>query len=199
MSAPQEIKERTMTQGAHVTSIDALDEFRTALIKFGSDAQAALAAADMEIRRTVAGLERQLKHWQNELRVRQEDVTRAKAELARRKWGHRDGRGPGTTDQEIALAKAKDRLREAEDKIETVRRWQRLLPREIHEYEGPARQLGGWLEANLRHTTAILATRIAALEAYAALLPPGQEQSTAAVAELPTPATPAPVAEKTEP
>jgi hypothetical protein len=189
-----------MTQGAHVTSIDALEEFRTALIKFGTEAQAALAAAEMEIRRTVDGLEQQLKRWQTELRVRQEDVTRAKAELARRKWGHRDGGGPGTTDQEIALAKAKERLREAEDKIETVRRCQRLLPREIHEYQGPARQLGGWLEANLRHTTAILATRIAALEAYAAVLPPGQEQTPAAVAEVPTPAAPtAPAAEKTEP
>jgi hypothetical protein len=190
-----------MTQAAHVTSIDALEEFRTALVKFGTEAQAALCAADLEIRRTLDGLEQQLKRWQTELRDRQEDVGRAKAELARRKWGHRDGGGPGTTDQEVALKKAQQRLREAEDKIEAIRRWQRLLPREIHEYEGPARGLGGWLESNLRHTTAILASKIAALEAYAAMLPPGPEQPRAAVSEAPAPASPPAAAptEKTQP
>jgi hypothetical protein len=172
-----------MTQAAHVTSIDALEEFRTALLKFGNEAQAALCAAELEIRRTLDGLDQQLRRWQTELRVRQEEVVRAKAELSRRKWGHRDGGGPGTTDQEIALAKAQERLREAETKIETIRRWQRLLPREVHEYEGPARVLAAWLEANLRHTTAILESKIATLEAYAALLPPGQEQTQAAVSE----------------
>jgi hypothetical protein len=174
-----------MTQAAHVTSIEALEQLRAALVKFGTDAQAALCAADLDIRRTLDGLEQQLKRWQTELRVRQEDVVRAKAELARRKWGHRDGGGPGTTDQEIALAKAQQRLREAEEKIETVRRWQRLLPREVHDYEGPARTLAGWLEANLRTTTTILASKIAALEAYAATLPPGQEQTRPAVSEAP--------------
>jgi hypothetical protein len=175
-----------MAEAAHVTSIDALKEFKTALVKFGTDAQAALCAADLEIRRTLDGLEQQLKRWQTALRERQEDVVRAKAELSRRKWGHRDGGGPGTTDQEVALAKAQQRLREAEDKIETVRRWQRLLPREIYDYQGPARVLLAWLEANLRHSTAILETRIAALEAYAALLPPSQEQAPAAVSEAPS-------------
>jgi hypothetical protein len=204
-----------MTQGAQVTSIDALEEFRTALVKFGTEAQAALCAADIEIRRTLDGLDQQLRHWQTELRVRQEDVVRAKAELSRRKWGHRDGGGPGTTDQEIALAKAQQRLSEAEAKIVTIRRWQHLLPREVHEYEGPARGLASWLEANLRHTTAILASKIAALESYAALLPPGEEQARAAASEAPSstegrqagttegrqagPASAPPPAEKTQP
>ena len=123
------------------------------------------------------------------------EVTRAKTALIQRRWGHSEGRGPGTTEQEIALRKAQQRLKEAEAKVETVRRWQLQLPQAIHEYEGPARQLGGWLEADLRTVVAILDQRIAALEAYVALTPsspadPGTpEAGTEAEGVAPAPST----------
>jgi len=188
-----------MSQSAHVHSIDAVKAFREALCRFGVDAQAALASADHEVRRTFDGLQARLEYWQRRVRECQEEVTRAKTALIQRRWGHDHGKGPVTTEAELALRHAQERLREAEAKIETVRRWQRLLPREVHEYQGPARQLAGWLEANLRHSTAILGTRIAALEAYAALASPSQEQQPSAASEAPAPASPAAATEKTQP
>jgi len=170
-----------MTQSARVESVEALESLRTALAKFAVAAQGALGSAASEIRRALDGLDTQLRHWQAQVVRWQEEVARAKTALAQRRWGHDKGRGSGATDQELALEEAQRRLSEAEAKVAVVRRWQRLLPEAIKDYEGPARQLTGMVETELRHSLAILDTKIAALEKYAALTVPG-----------PVPVSPAP-------
>lgn len=155
-----------MGPSARVTSIETLKEFRGSLSRFGHDAKEAVCATDLEIRRVFDWLEAQLKYWLREVRVREEQVGRAKAELIQRQYGQRDGRGPGTTDQEIALQKALYRLREAEAKVEKTRQWHNVLPRAVAEYEGPARQLMGMLDADLPRGIAILDQKIDALDAY---------------------------------
>jgi chromosome segregation ATPase len=161
-----------MSLSARVTSIEALKEFRASLCRFGHDAKEAVGATELEIRRISDWLESQLNYWQREMRVRQEQVARAKAELSQRQWGQRDGRGPGTTDQEIALEKAIRRLQEAEAKMEKTRQWIHLLPRAVAEYEGPARQLMGMLDSDLPRGIAILDQKIDALDAYAKSMAP---------------------------
>src|SRR5260370_813267 len=155
-----------MGPSARVTSIEALREFRGSLSRFGHDAKEAVCATELEIRRVFDWLEAQLKTWQKEVRDRQEEVVRAKAELIQRQYGKRDGYGAGTTDQEIALEKAIRRLQEAEGKVEKIRQWRNLLPRAVAEYEGPARQLMGMLDADLPRGIAILDQKIDALDAY---------------------------------
>src|SRR5262245_31558748 len=107
-----------MSESAHVSSVEAVKGFREALCAFGVDAQGALGAAAREIRRTLDGLGAQLKYWVQQVRACEEEVVRAKAALVQRRWGHSEGRGPGTTEQEIALRKAQQRLREAQEKVE---------------------------------------------------------------------------------
>jgi hypothetical protein len=155
-----------MGPSARVTSLEALREFRGSLSRFGHDAKEAVCATELEIRRVFDWLEAQLKTWQKEVRDRQEEVVRAKAELIQRQYGKRDGYGAGTTDQEIALEKASRRLQEAEGKVEKIRQWRNLLPRAVAEYEGPARQLMGMLDADLPRGIAILDQKIDALDAY---------------------------------
>ena len=155
-----------MGPAARVTSIEALKEFRGSLSRFGHDAKEAVCDTELEIRRVFDWLEAQLKYWRKEVRDRQEEVVRAKAELIQRQYGKRDGYGAGTTDQEIALEKALRRLQEAEGKVEKIRQWHNLLPRAVAEYEGPARQLMGMLDADLPRGLAILDQKIDALDAY---------------------------------
>ena len=155
-----------MSDSAHVTSIDAVKAFREALCTFGVDAQAALCSADTEIRRIVDWVHGQQQVWQRRVRECQEEVTRAKQVLIQRRWGHDEGKGPGTTEAEMALRKAKQRLEEAEAKVQTVRRWLQQLPQALLEYEGHARQLSGWLESDLRRGIAVLDRKLDALEAY---------------------------------
>jgi hypothetical protein len=161
-----------MSDSAQVASIDALKQFRAKLCAFGVDALQSLLAAGMEIRHTEDWLRERLKYWQVQIRDRSEDLARAKAALVRHKWGSKDGRGVGTTEAEMDIKKAKFRLEEAEAKAEVTRRWQRELPRDVHEYEGPSRQLTGYLEADLKQALAMLDRMTAALEAYVAISAP---------------------------
>ena len=159
-----------MSSSARVTSLDALKTFRAALCEFRADAKDALGAAELEIRHVLDWLQQQLKHWRAEVRRCEEDVVRAKAELVQRKYSKADRRG--YTEPELALKKATARLEEAQQKVERTRHWIRALPQEVTEYEGPARQLAGMLDAELTRAIALLGQRIEALEAYVQTAPP---------------------------
>src|SRR5437870_8073019 len=122
---------------ARVTSIETVEDFRAKLCEFGKDAKDTLCAAEMQIRRTFDWLNERGKHWQKEVRKREEEIVRAKIELQARKGMCKDGRGPGTTDQEFALRKAQMRLKEAEEKVAHCKRWGPLLQHAVHEFHGP--------------------------------------------------------------
>jgi hypothetical protein len=162
-----------MSQSARVNSLDALKALHAALARFGPEAQEALGAAEIEIRRVFDRLHDQLKHWQRQVEKRQEDVNRARSDLAHQR-ALRQGERTGYVEQEIALRKAQALLREAEEKVVVTRRWLLHLPQAIHEYEGPARRLAGMLDADLKQGLAILESKIAALVAYTALEAPAE-------------------------
>jgi chromosome segregation ATPase len=157
-----------MSQSARVNSLDALKALHAALARYVPEAQEALGAAEIEIRRTFEFLEDQLKHWQRQVDRRREDVNRARADLAHAR-ALRQGERSGYVEQEIALNKAQNRLREAEEKVVTVKRWLLRLPQAINEYEGPARRLAGLLDADLKQGLAVLQNKIDVLEAYTAV------------------------------
>jgi chromosome segregation ATPase len=164
-----------MSQSARVNSLDALKALHAALARFGPEGQEALGAAEIEIRRVFEFLHDQFKHWQRQVEKRQEDVNRARSDLTHAR-ALRQGERSGYVEQEIALNKARNRLREAEDKVVVVKRWLLHLPQAVSEYEGPARRLAGLLDADLKLGLAVLENKIALLEAYTAVqvseLPP---------------------------
>jgi hypothetical protein len=160
-----------MNQSAEVHSTDKLKELHAALARFGVQARGALDTAESEIRHTLDGLQDQLRYWQGEIHRRQEDVNRARASLSHHRSLQR-GEHVGGTDLELELRKAQARLHEAEERLQTVRRWQRLLPDAIDDYHGPARQLSGMVESNLRQGLALLESKIAVLAEYLAMTAP---------------------------
>src|SRR5687767_8194238 len=113
-----------MNPSAQVTSLEALQQFKGALAKFGLEAQKALAAADNEVRHAVETVQRQLEYWRRQIRERHEELTRAKTALIQRRWGKGDGRGPGATEAELAVRHAERQIREAEEKYAVCRQWQ---------------------------------------------------------------------------
>jgi hypothetical protein len=160
-------------QAADVRSIEALRELHAAVCKFRTNAQDALAAVDLTIRRANDWLSDQLNFWQRAIRTSEDEVFQAKQELAQRKYTSWDGREPDSTVQQENLRKAQAKLRYAHDKVATVRRWMQKFPHAASEvYEGPARQLGATLETELARGLALLERRVVALEQYAALAPP---------------------------
>lgn len=167
-----------MSRGARVTSIDAVRELREAFSDFGKEAREHLAAADATLRRTSDWLNDRLKHWQRELRVRQEEMARAKSELYRREQMKKQGIAPGTADQEKAFRVAQARAKEAEDKIKNCRRWGPQWQHALNEYQGAIRALHNALNLNLVHALNVLDNKLAALEAYLAIAPPSRVSPT---------------------
>ncbi|MBX9627474.1 MAG: hypothetical protein K2X82_26980 [Gemmataceae bacterium] len=157
---------------ADVRSIDAVRDWRAALCAYGESLSEALAGVELEIRRGFDWLADQLARWRREVRECEEDVFRAKQELAARKWPGYDDRPPDTTDQEKALRRAEARLEYAEGQVERVRGWIARLPKVVDEvYRGKGRRLVAFLEVDLPRGLADLDRRVSALDRYAGLRP----------------------------
>jgi hypothetical protein len=186
-----------MSESARVTSIEALKDFRAALIVFCEEAKESLSAVDMETRRTVDWLAQQLAGWQRALRDRQEEVSKAKAELFRRQLPAISGEKPDCYEQKKALRRAQERLREAEEKIDRCKQWARELPRAVDEYAAPAQQLAQFVEGDPPHAVILIDRILDTLDAYTATPPPvtplGQDSHPgAAVGQESPPVEPAP-------
>jgi len=175
-----------MSQGAKIRSFDALRDFRVALAKFGHSTSQALAVVDVEIRRTLDWLGHdQLKYWQHEVRRREELVNDARNELSRCLISTTaGGTQAACTEQKVALAKARKRLDEAREKVETVKRWTQIVEQEVADYRGPSQQLTMLVDGGLPPALAQLERKLIALEQYAA--------------EMAAPSEPAPVASSSE-
>ena len=121
-----------MSEFVHVDSIEALNAFRVMLCKAAEQVGLGLEAADVEIQRTIHWLQQEQRmHWKGELRKRNELANRAALELKRKQQektpsGHRYS----CVDEKKALAVAKRRLEEAQQKLANVQRWARQLEEE---------------------------------------------------------------------
>jgi hypothetical protein len=161
-----------MNPSAHITSYEALPRLHDALAKFAAKGQEALAVADAETRSAVDKVRERLLYWQRQVSRCNEEVNKARSDLVFRRSLNKDGKRTGCAEQEIALARAQQRLREAEEKIVVCRRWLTHLPEAIQEFQRLARQLAGTLDADMKVSLTILQNKIAALEAYADLTAP---------------------------
>jgi hypothetical protein len=162
-----------MSQGANVRSVDAIKDFKIALITFAEEAQVALGSTEMEIRQIRNWLQRdQLSHWQSQVKRGQERVSMAKAELFRRQLSQANSDAISDTDQKEALRDAQRRLREAEDKVERIKRWFPVLEHAISEYHSQSQPLGDRLAGSFAASLNVLERMIVALDSYLAMAPP---------------------------
>src|SRR4051812_19932472 len=127
-----------MRPPARVTSLDLLRDFHAALAAFKADGQDGLTAIALDLRRAFDWLADQRQFWVRTVRDCQDEVTHAKAELARKKVLLPGERQPDCTEEIKALKRALARLEHAEEKVEKCRRWEPALRRAADEYEGPA-------------------------------------------------------------
>jgi hypothetical protein len=161
-----------MNPGADVHAIEALEDWHNALCLFREEASESLSSIALEIRRAFDWIDEEQKGWVGEVRDAEEEVAQAKLELFRRKTPNFSGRIPDTSVQEENLARAKARLRFAEDQVEICRKWAAKLPKLINEeYDGPSRRLGDFLETELPAAIAHLNARILSLHKYTEVKP----------------------------
>jgi hypothetical protein len=166
-----------MNAGAGVNSLAVLHDWVASLTTFRSEAQEALTSLALALQRAEDWLEEQQRHWHRQIRIREDAVTQAKADLATRQISNTSGHRVDCTVQEKNLRRAKDRLEEAKDRLDAVRRWMLRWPREVCDtWIGPAGQLAGFVEGDLPSGLALLARQLIALEQYAAVASPEKEK-----------------------
>ena len=112
-----------MTNQVRVTSIDALEALRSALIIFLTKSRRSLDDTGDEVRRTRMWLQHDMRfHWEGQVRQRQKKLGQAEQELLSAKLsGLRDN----LVVQVNAVRKAKAELIAAEEKLRNVKRWNR--------------------------------------------------------------------------
>ncbi|WP_165245904.1 hypothetical protein [Paludisphaera soli] len=162
-----------MSSQAEVHSIDALREFRVALSLYGDDVQAALGAADAEIRRTVQWLQQDRPfYWQEQIKRRRERVASARADLFRLKLQKTPEHHPSLAEPKERLRHAEAALADAEKRLAAVRRWQPALQQAVLEYHGSAQRLKDLAAADVPRAIGLLTRIVEALEAYLRLQAP---------------------------
>lgn len=154
-----------MSAGVH--SIGALEDFKASLATFETEGKESLSVIGMDVRRGLEYITHDLpKYWQSEIRKREDAVTNAKAELERCRMQKFGDRTPDCTDQKVALKKAQARLEEAQQKLQAVKKWSRILEEEAEEYRSQAQQLDSLFAGELPKALAEMAGMLRALEAY---------------------------------
>ncbi len=178
-----------MNQGAKVTSIAALREFRPALIKFIEEARASLTAAETEALRTLEWLrsDRQA-HWKREIRLRSDEIVRCKTDLIN-KQRSATGDPRSAVEERKALDRAKQRVEEAQQKAEHTKRWLRDLEKEHMQYKGMSQSLSTHLARLEDRAVFDLDQMAAALEQYVALVAPSVHEDGFGIGASATPGT----------
>lgn len=110
-----------MSGQANISSIDALEAFRTELIDFMSKARVALEEVEGDVRRTQTWLDTDRKqHWERQLKAGMRQLHQAEQELYSANL-----MSPRASNafQKMAVLKARRKVKEAEDKIRMVKKW----------------------------------------------------------------------------
>jgi hypothetical protein len=161
-----------MGETAQVNSIDALKTIYEGVVLFREEAKNALISTEMECRRASDFLNQKRVYWVEELKRRKEKLAMAQSELHKKKLQAKPGGAVQDSDQKEAVRIATARVREAEEKIEIVKKWTTPLQHAIDEYHGKSRPLGDMLEGEVEKSLGLLERMIIALEEYVRLSPP---------------------------
>jgi hypothetical protein len=161
-----------MSDSARIHNLEALKDARHALAEFREQVSASLASVDADIQKVAQWLKvERPTHWKLELRRRQEEVQKARAEIMRK----RTVAAPepaGVSLEERRLERSRLRLEEAKRKLDKVRRWVPVWEREAMLYKSSTRSLTQALHADIPRAMAALAKMMESLEQYADVPPP---------------------------
>ncbi len=157
-----------MGEIAKISSIDALKNFRASLIMFRDVCRQSLAGAESEMLGAIKWLRHdQIGYWRAEQLKRNEKLRQAKSALAQKKlYKTPTGGRYSYVDEEKALAKAKARMEEADEKYENCRRWAKKLEDERALFKGQLQRLGYVIDVGIPRAVAYLDRLLDTLDAY---------------------------------
>lgn len=156
-----------MSDKAQLRSVEALDVFRNQLVQYVERAIAVIDEVGGEVRGTRAWLEdRQRPYWEQQLKLRARALEEAQHEM----FGARLSQFRETNDaQQMAVHRAKRALREAEDKVRTVKLWARRYESDIEPLGREVEKLRSVLMQDLKKGVYHLERILRTLDGYSLL------------------------------
>ena len=161
-----------MAERAQVTSVEAIESFRASLIVFLSKVRPTLEEVSDEVMRLQFWLQNdQRRHWENELRQRGLKLEEAKQEMFNVALSHLQ---QATALQRMAVQRAQRAVRDAEEKLDTLKRWERELEDRTAPLVKQVEEFHGFLTVDMGKAVTKLVQIVKALETYAKVGGPGQ-------------------------
>lgn len=173
-----------MPERARVTSLEAVEVFRAALVLYRERAARVLDEAGEEVVRTRAWLQQdRLPHWQEQIRRLSRELEQRQQELFTAQLSDLHG---APRPEQLAVQKARRALEQAEERLRAVRHWHRQFDQRVEPLARHVDKLRHYLAHDLSAALGFLAEVLRTLSAYAELSPPPAQ----APAPLPAPEQP---------
>ncbi|MEZ6209820.1 MAG: hypothetical protein R3B46_01030 [Phycisphaerales bacterium] len=154
-----------MSEGARIRSVEALRPLRAAILVFARDVASILSSAEAEIAKTIDWLQRdRVTYWRAETQRRGEMLARAKSDLYRAQIQKKS-----LVDEKKAIGRAKEALRDAEERLEASRKWAVRLEHDRALYAGAVQGLSVSVSIDLPKAAAMLELMSRSLDEYVAL------------------------------
>jgi hypothetical protein len=153
-----------MATQAQITSVEAIELFRAALITFMSQARPALEEISSEVMRSRAWIQHdQRRFWENELRQRNKKLEQAKQELMTARLSTFN---ESTSLHQMAVRRAQHAVLLAEEKLKSLKHWDRELENRSAPLLKEVEHLHGYLVGELPRAIAQLSQIVRTLDAY---------------------------------
>jgi hypothetical protein len=152
-------------QQANVTSVDAIEQFRSVLLLFLTKARPTLEEIISEVNKTRNWLQNdQVNYWEREMKGRQRKLEQAQAELFSASMSIIQ---TASAAQQMAVQRARRAIREAEEKLRILKKWGREIDNRTDPFVKEIEQLHGFISVDMTKAVAYLTEIIKSLEAYA--------------------------------
>ena len=167
-----------MPDKAQITSVEAIESFRSSLIVYLGRARAALDEVNAEVMRTRTWLQTdQRRKWTQELRTRLRRLEEARNELFAARMSSLQ---EASALHVMAVQRSERAVREAETRLAAIKKWDRGMSDHTDPLVKQLEQLHGFLTTDMNKAVSHLAQVIKALDAYAGTGPaasvaPGKE------------------------
>lgn len=159
-----------MPQQARVTSVEALESFRAALIVYLSKARPTLEEVSADVLRTRLWLENdQRTLWEGQFRRRSKEREEAQAALFSARIGNLRQE---TAAEQMAVQRAKRAVEEAEAKLRLLKQWNREFDGRVQPLVKQMEKLHTILANDMVQAVAYLTQAVNTLAAYGAMKPP---------------------------
>jgi hypothetical protein len=168
-----------MPQRAQVTSVEALEAFRSTLIVYLSKARPTLEEVSADVLRTRLWLENEQRtRWENEARRRHKELEQAQSALFSARLSNLRKE---TAAEVMAVHRARRSLDEAQSKLLVLKRWLREFDAQAQPLLKQMEKLHTVLANDMVKAVAYLGQAVNTLDAYAGMTPPSLATANVAV------------------